>query len=92
MATLTISTSLPVSRRRAADAPDVVELPPNTAWSLSPPRGGVEIRCERGAVWVTVEGDPEDHVLVAPAAFSSRSRGRVAAVALEPARIAVDRA
>ena len=91
MTTSTLSTGWLASRGRAASAQTLIDLPNNMAWSLVPRRGGIEIRCERGAVWVTVEGDPEDHVLVAPAAFSIRSRRRVAALALEAARIAVGR-
>lgn len=91
MTTSTLSTGWLASRSRPTPAQALVDLPDNAAWSLVPRRGGIEIRCERGAVWVTVEGDPEDHILVAPAAFQVRSRRRVAALALQAARIAVER-
>ncbi len=76
------------ARRAAAVA--VVDLKANHAWSAVAPRGGLTVRCEKGSVWVTVEGDPEDHIVVAPGTFST-GRGRVAALALEAARIAIQR-
>ena len=69
-------------------SPTELDLPAGKAWSAQAPRGGVDIACERGALWITVEGDPEDHVVVAPAHFKA-AHGRVAALALEPARMAI---
>ncbi len=48
---------------------------------------GVEVVCLSGEVWVTVEGDPQDHVLAAGATFSTGRRGRLAMMALRPARL-----
>jgi Protein of unknown function (DUF2917) len=80
----------PSARHSHSASAGVLDLDAGKAWSVAGPREGVAIKCERGAVWVTVEGDPVDHVLVAPAVFESHHRGRVAALALEPARIAVE--
>ncbi len=79
-------------RIRPARSPAAVEMAAETTWSTLAPRGGLVIRCERGAVWITVEGDREDHVVVAPGTFSTGRRGRVAALALEPARVTIERA
>jgi hypothetical protein len=76
---------------RAAREPLVVELAADATWSAPATPGGLSIRCERGSVWITVENDPEDHVLAAPGTFSVQARGRVAAMALEPARIVIRR-
>ena len=39
------------------------ELAPDATVSLRPGRRGLLLRCERGLLLVTQEGDPEDHVL-----------------------------
>ncbi len=65
------------------------DLAAGKAWSAPAPHG-VAVRCERGTVWVTVEGDPEDHIVVAPGTFATHAHGRVAALALEPAHLAVE--
>jgi Protein of unknown function (DUF2917) len=59
------------------------------AWSTAVHGAGMEIRVLAGSVWLTQEADPEDHVLVAPAVFTTRHRGRVAMEALTPADVAV---
>jgi len=38
---------------------------------------GVEIRCRKGAAWVTQEGDPRDHVLAPGEAIRFARAGRV---------------
>jgi hypothetical protein len=43
-------------------------------------------------VWITVEGDPEDHLVAAPAGFARPARGRFAVLALSPARLVVEHA
>jgi len=77
-----------IFRRSAVREKREFDLKAGRAWSAAG-RRGVAIACERGAVWITVEGDPEDHVVVAPGSFKSDGKGRVAALALEPARLAV---
>lgn len=68
--------------------PIALELNEGEAWSAEAPRHGLVVRCERGLVWVTVEGDGQDHILAAGEAFASSTRGRVAAMALSAATIA----
>ena len=67
----------------------VVELARDAAWSARLGTGDVEVRCSSGLAIVTIEGDPEDHVLCAGATFVSGRRGRLAVWALEPARLRV---
>ncbi|MFL5271348.1 MAG: DUF2917 domain-containing protein [Anaeromyxobacteraceae bacterium] len=78
-------------RTHAPPRPAVVDLAPGATWSLDAPHG-LALTCERGSVWITVEGDPEDHVLAAPAVFASPARGRFAVLALSPARLVVEHA
>jgi hypothetical protein len=68
---------------------ELVDLAPSQAWSAEVGRGGVEVRIAAGEVWLTREGDPEDHVLTAPARFESRTRGRLAVLALTAATLQV---
>jgi hypothetical protein len=74
----------------AASARPVLELADSHAWSAEVGRAGIVIRLLSGTVWLTREGDPEDHVLSAPAVFTSSRRGRLALVALGPARLATE--
>ncbi len=83
-----ISQGLSALHPHAAVTSGTVDLDEGTAWSARGPNG-VAIRCESGTVWITVEGDPEDHVLSAPGSFESHGRGRVAAQALRKARFTV---
>lgn len=73
----------------AAPAAQSLDMATGATWSSPEPRG-CTVRCERGAVWITVEGDPEDHLLSAPGEFTSAAHGRFAVMALEPARIVVE--
>jgi len=68
--------------------PVALELNEGEAWSAEAPRHGLVVRCERGSVWVTVEGDGQDHFLVAGETFASSTRGRVAMMALSAATVA----
>jgi len=49
----------------------------------------VEVRCLSGTVWVTLEGDIEDHVLSEGDTFVAARPGRLAMMALRPARLRV---
>ncbi|HET9552299.1 MAG TPA: DUF2917 domain-containing protein [Anaeromyxobacteraceae bacterium] len=60
------------------------------AWSTEVHHAGTEVRVLAGTVWVTQEADPEDHVLVAPATFTTRRHGRIAMEALTAADVQVD--
>ncbi len=66
-----------------------VALPENGTWSL-PVDPGATLLLQAGRAWVTFEGDAEDHVLEAPAAFTAPQHGRVAVQALSPVRFAVE--
>ena len=66
-----------------------LELQDHAAWSARVPRAGLEVRCGSGTVLVTVEGDPEDHVLEAGGVLSVQRRGRLAVWALASARVTV---
>jgi hypothetical protein len=68
-----------------------LDLARDAAWSAEVGRGGLEVRCARGALLVTVEGDPVDHELSPGEAFVASRRGRLVAWALEPARLVVRR-
>jgi hypothetical protein len=70
----------------------IVELEADQVWSVAVGRGrgrGVEVRVMEGEVWLTREGDPEDHVLAAPRVFESARRGRLAVTALRATRLEV---
>jgi hypothetical protein len=69
--------------------PRQLELAEGEAWSTQSPRPGLAVRCESGKLWVTVEGDPEDHILLAPDVFTVPTRGRVAVLALSPTSIEI---
>ncbi len=76
-----------VSRSRARER--TLDLGRDETWSRAFGARGAEVRCARGMVLVTREGDPEDHVLSGGASFTARGPGRVAVWALEPARVQV---
>jgi DUF2917 family protein len=78
-------------RTHAHPPAQVVDLAAGATWSVDAPHG-LAITCARGAAWITVEGDPEDHFVAAPAAFASPARGRFAVLALSPARLVVEHA
>ena len=52
-------------------------------------RAGFSVACEGGLVWVTVEGEPDDHWLVAGDALRLAGRGRVIIEAAQASRVAL---
>jgi hypothetical protein len=56
------------------------------------PRHPVIVACVTGALLVTVEGDPDDHVLAPGEALTASRRGRVVVAALGPATVRLQRA
>jgi hypothetical protein len=76
-------------RPRASEGPLEIALPLGRAWSVDVRRGGAELRCLAGSVWLTCEGDLEDRVLEAGAIFRTERPGRVAVLALAPASVVV---
>jgi hypothetical protein len=66
-----------------------LELGRDATWSARIRGSAVEVRCSRGLLLVTVEGDVDDHVLEEGEAFVTTRRGRLAVWALEAARVRV---
>ena len=50
---------------------------------------GMRITCRSGAVWITVDNDPQDYVLEAGETFATSRHARVLVYALGTARIDV---
>lgn len=67
----------------------IVTLSETQTWSAVVGPEGILVRVVAGEVWITREGDREDHVVAAPRAFQSTGRGRLAVQALGPARLEV---
>lgn len=80
----TPATSLDL-HRRAARPHAPVTLPDAGVFSLVV-EAGTPLRVLEGTAWVTFEGDGEDHVLEASAAFVAPARGRLAVQGLGPVR------
>lgn len=70
-------------------APRALTLAEGEAWSTQSPRAGLVLRCDAGRLWVTVEGDPDDHILLAPDTFTVPTRGRVAVLALAASSVEI---
>ena len=66
-----------------------VALEQDETWSGTLRSPGVEIRCLSGMVWVTLEGDVEDRVLIAGDGFVTARPGRVAMMAFGRCRVQV---
>jgi hypothetical protein len=75
-------------RRTGREAIDLV-LEGDETWSGTVRLPGVEIRCLSGTVWVTLQGDVEDHVLSAGDSFVASRPGRLAMMAFRPARVRI---
>ena len=71
----------------ALTTPMALELNEGEAWSVEAPHRGLIVRCERGSVWVTAEGDRDDHILAVGDTFTTSTRGRVAVLALSAAAV-----
>jgi hypothetical protein len=74
---------------RREDPQFQVALGPSRAWSFDVRQDPIEIALLEGEVMVTFEGDPEDHILAAGAAFRTPRRGKVAVAAFRPSRFSV---
>jgi hypothetical protein len=69
----------------AADT-TLVMLAPRQLHTI-PDASGVRITCRAGAVWITVDNDPEDYVLETGEMFTTSRHARVLVYALGTARI-----
>jgi hypothetical protein len=67
----------------------MLELSPSQTWSAEVDRAGIAVRVRSGQVWITRQGDVEDHVIQAPESFHSDWRGKLVVCALTPARLEV---
>jgi len=67
----------------------ILDLSRCQAWSAVVGRAGILVRVGSGQVWITREGDPEDHILGEGQALESGRRGRLAVLALSPARLEI---
>ena len=66
-----------------------LELSEAQAWSAVVGRAGLVVRVRSGSIWLTREGDPEDHLLGVGQVLESGRRGRLAVLALTPARLEI---
>ena len=48
---------------------------------------GVNVRCESGSVWITLDDDPQDYVLEAGQAFATEQHRHALVYALAPATL-----
>ena len=71
----------------AGGEPAGLTLAQGALWTYLPRVGGLMLSCREGTVWLTREGDGEDHVLKAGDALQVEGRGRVVVQALDPARL-----
>jgi hypothetical protein len=66
-----------------------LELSQSQTWSAGVGRAGIRLVVRSGEVWITREGDSNDHVLTAAQGMESRRRGKLVVMALSPARVEV---
>lgn len=67
--------------------PFEIVLDEDECGSFRVPAPGAEVACLAGSLWVTLEGDPEDHVLAAGESLAALPGGRLAFMALRDARV-----
>ncbi|MDY7230108.1 DUF2917 domain-containing protein [Hyalangium rubrum] len=82
-----MASRLPWARRE--DSCTCVVLPGGTLWSHRPRAGGLTLTCNEGWIWLTQEGDTEDHVLAAGSSLRLDKPGLVVVQALRSARFCV---
>lgn len=57
-----------------------------------PDTAGVQVRCTRGCLWITVDGDERDFVLAAGEVFHTVEHRRALIYALEPSMFVLETA
>ena len=70
---------------------EVLLLADREVWTAQVGSAGLVVACEAGSVWVTQEGDPEDHVLAPGDRLHLVRRGLVAVQALRTSQVRVAR-
>lgn len=55
-----------------------------------PDAAGVQIRCQSGSIWVTLDHDTRDIVLAPGESFATPEHRRAILFALEPARVSLE--
>lgn len=76
-----------VSASRPAHGGELVELPRRSLTSRRLDGSAIQVRCDRGSLWVTLDGDPEDLVIEAGQCAVLMGRGLVLIEALEAATV-----
>ncbi|WP_257451366.1 EamA family transporter [Archangium lipolyticum] len=71
----------------AGGEPVGLALAQGALWTYLPRMGGLRFSCREGRVWLTREGDAEDHVLEPGDVLQMEGHGRVVVQALQPARL-----
>ena len=79
----------PESALQSKEAEAVVELRAGQLWRADGNNCWRAIMCREGVVWITQNGDVQDHVIAAGEMFLISQSGKVIAQALENARIEV---
>ena len=69
--------------------PALIVLAPRQLHAI-PDASGVTLTCRAGAVWITIDGDPNDYVLEAGESFAAPKRSRVLVYALGAVRARID--
>jgi hypothetical protein len=84
-----VRTFRPESALQCKDAETVVELRAGQLWRADGNICWRAIMCQEGVIWITQNGDVQDHVITAGEMFLVSQPGKVIAQALVNARIEV---
>jgi hypothetical protein len=84
--TYNVSASLEIVQPSLASMADLRRLSASQVLGLYAKKGST-IDCVDGSLWVTLEGDPEDHILNAGQALMLKSRGKVVVGAFKDASL-----
>ena len=70
-------------------SPQEITLNENSFWSAHYRSNEIQIECQEGVVWISLEGDYRDIILHAGQRFGTEKRGRVIVQAIAGAKILV---
>jgi hypothetical protein len=76
-------------RARAERLPVELHLRRKGVWRTQSRRRGLTLACLEGVAWVTLTGDPNDHILRKGQTLTVAQRGRILVEALRDARLRV---